>query len=153
MKPDPAGLERATEAYVRELTQRPDQVVGDFVAAIVRAYVQAAPPPMPHDSTELAALVARYYRQEIGRLMHQAEHWAANDKPLAVLHRIHKADAYYQVVALMERDPLKGWPSPFTTMAAELSKPPADRGTYPPGQEIQRYADPVFVAKLLEPKP
>lgn len=37
------ALERATEAYIRELTQRPDQVVGDFVAAIVRAYLNGLP--------------------------------------------------------------------------------------------------------------
>ena len=61
MKPDPAGLERATEAYVRELTQRPDQVVGDFVAAIVRAYLRGLP---DHDDQERANRAADQSERE-----------------------------------------------------------------------------------------
>lgn len=59
MKLDPTALERATEAYIRELTQRPDQVVGDFVAAIVRAYLRGLPDDDRPSRADLAEDFAR----------------------------------------------------------------------------------------------
>ena len=61
MKLDPTALDRATEAYIRELTQRPDQVVGDFVAAIVRAYLRGLP---DHDDQERANRAADQSERE-----------------------------------------------------------------------------------------
>jgi hypothetical protein len=99
---------------------------------------------------ELAGLIARYYRQEIGCCMQQAEHWAKENFPLAVHHRVRKADAYYQVVALFER--FLHWDeNPFDTMRDAMKrgliKPP---GTYPPAAEIHAYRDPRFVVEKLK---
>lgn len=99
---------------------------------------------------ELAALTARYYRAEIGRLMQQAEHWMEKGYPLAVNHRVVKADNYFQIVALMEQNPTQGFPSPFETMRASLSIPLAlPHGAYPPRAELHRFSDPVFVAAYV----
>lgn len=98
----------------------------------------------------LADLIARYYRHEIGRLMQQAEHWAENGAPLAVHHRVTKADNYYQIVVLFER--FRQWnKNPFEVMRDTLArghmKPP---GTWPPTMTIHRYRDPVFVTNALQ---
>lgn len=98
---------------------------------------------------ECADLIARYYRREIGRLMHQAEHWAENGKPLATHHRLHKADSYFQIVSLMERDPAKGWKLPFDEIRHQLARQPLNPpGTYPPTAELHRFRDASFVAAL-----
>ncbi|XUM21041.1 hypothetical protein ACRAVF_33925 (plasmid) [Bradyrhizobium oligotrophicum S58] len=121
-------------------------------AELIRAVVLASPVAKAaigaRLKAEIAALIAAYYRREIGRLMQQAEHWAANDKPFAVHHRVTKADNDYQVVALFERHG-KFDQDVFELMRAELAgqdiKPP---GTYPPSAAINRYRDPAFVAAL-----
>lgn len=98
---------------------------------------------------DLSALVARYYRAEIGRLMQQAEHWAKNGQPLAVHHRLCKAEAYFQIVALFERHAARG-ENPFAEMREELARPPIyPPGAYPPSVELHRYRDPSFVIGLL----
>lgn len=99
---------------------------------------------------ECAALLAAYCRREIGRLMQQAEHWAENGKPLAVHHRLMKADDYYQIVSLMERDPAKGWRLPFDEIRRELARDPIKPpGAYPPSAALYRYRDPRFVVDKL----
>ena len=109
------------------------------------------------DETLLAALVAAYYRREIGVLMHQAEHWAQHGKPLAVHHRVMQADSFFQIVALMERDPKKGWDPPFEEIRKALERPimgiagkTVETGTYPPSIELHAYRDPRFVVHKLE---
>ena len=104
--------------------------------------------------SDVANLVVSYFRREIGRLMHQAEHWAKNDKPLAVHHRVTQADAYYQVVSLFERHG-KFDKNVFDIMRSEVARqdvfPP---GQYPPSSEVNRYRDPVWawaMAKGEEP--
>lgn len=99
---------------------------------------------------DLAALIARYYRQEIGLSMQQAEHWAKENYPLAVHHRVRDADSNYQVVVLCER--FKEWnENPFDVMRRDLERglfKPA--GTYPPTAEIHAYRDPAFVVEKLK---
>jgi hypothetical protein len=78
---------------------------------------------------------------EIGRLMHQAEHWANNGRPHAVLYRLHKADAYYQIIALCDRG------NPFKAMRTEVARQAQDvPGAYPPSADLARYRDADFVA-------
>jgi hypothetical protein len=103
------------------------------------------------DERELAALIAQYYRREIGVLMHQAQHWSENGKPLAVHHRVMAADNMYQIVSLMERDVSKGWTPPFDTMRSDLARENkfAD-GVYPPTMELHRYRDCRFVVRTLD---
>ncbi len=98
---------------------------------------------------EHAKLIAAYYRGEIGRLMQQAEHWAANDYPLAVHHRLRKAQAYFQIVSLFERGGA-GNENPFDVMRRVVDRGAGDKphGTYPPSKELARYYDPAFVAAL-----
>lgn len=97
------------------------------------------------DRAALAALIARYYRAEIGRLMGHAEHWHANGKPLAVHHRINKANAYFQVVHLMEGE------DPFGTMERELARPPMKPpGAYPPSREIAQFSDAVVAVEAFK---
>lgn len=99
---------------------------------------------------ELADLISRYYRQEIGCSMQQAEHWAKENHPLAVHHRVRTADAYYQVVALFERFDA-GHGNPFDAMRRALEQGlvyPA--GTYPPSGAIHAYRDPAFVVEKLK---
>lgn len=95
---------------------------------------------------QIATLIADYFRREIGRLMQQAEHWAAHDRPFAAHHRVMKADAYYQVVSLFGRHG-KFEQDTFEIMQVELGapeiKPP---GVYPPSAELSRYRDPAYVA-------
>ena len=100
---------------------------------------------------ELAQLVAAYYRREIGRLMAQAEHWAKNNKPLAVHDRACSADNYFQIVVLMERDVSKGWKRPFDEMRDSLARPPIPEhiGAYPPSAEISAYRDPQHAVAQL----
>jgi len=98
---------------------------------------------------ELADLIARYLRQEIGSCMHQAEHWANKNHPLAVHHRVRKADAYYQIVTLFER-----CDDPFGDIREALKRGlmfPA--GTYPPSADIHAYRDPAFVVEKLKTAP
>lgn len=98
---------------------------------------------------ECADLIARYYRREIGELMHQAEHWAENGKPLATHHRLHMADSYFQIVSLMERDPAKGWKLPFDEIRDRLSESPINQpGSYPLSAVLHRFRDPRHVAAL-----
>lgn len=98
---------------------------------------------------ECADLIARYYRREIGELMHQAAHWAEIGKPFATHHRLHKADSYFQIVSLMERDPAKGWKLPFDEIRHRLARQPLNPpGTYPPTAELHRFRDASFVAAL-----
>lgn len=99
---------------------------------------------------ELARLVALYYRREIGRMMHRAEHWAKNGKPLAVHYRVNAADIYYQVVALMERDPAKGWQPPFEAMREAIDKPEQEPGVYPPSVEISAYRSARYAVAQLD---
>lgn len=113
----------------------------------------ASPAPQPSPA-ELAQLVARYYRREIGRLMHQAEHWAKNDKPLAVHDRVNHADSLFQIVVLMERDPSQGWTPPFDEMRDSLSRPWENHdGAYPPSAEISAYRDPRHAVAQLRAAP
>ncbi|PCG09692.1 hypothetical protein COA17_07510 [Sphingomonas ginsenosidimutans] len=101
---------------------------------------------------ECAALLAAYLRKEIGRLMQQAEHWATNGKPLAVHHRLMKADDYFQILVLMERDPAKGWKLPFDEIRESLKRPAIyEPGAYPPNADLYRYRDPAFVVAALHP--
>lgn len=101
---------------------------------------------------ELAALIHTYYMHQIGVMMHQAEHWAANGKPSAVNHRLHKADNYFQVAVLF--DPARrssGWDDPFKQMRDELARPEINPpGKYPPSRELFRYSDARFVAQELD---
>ncbi|WP_394658557.1 hypothetical protein [uncultured Novosphingobium sp.] len=102
---------------------------------------------------ECARLLAAYLRKEIGRLMHQAEHWAKNNKPFAVHHRVMKADSYFQILVLMERDPAKGWKLPFDEIRDSLARPEIHApGSYPPSKELHRYRDPEFVVAALRPQ-
>lgn len=99
---------------------------------------------------DLASLIARYYRQEIGCSMQQAEHWAKENYPLAVHHRVRDADSNYQIVSLCER--FASWnENPFDVMrravARGLLKP---AGTYPPTAEIHAYRDPAFIVEKLK---
>jgi hypothetical protein len=122
---------------------------------------EAASAPIGHPATEDASpfetehaeLIAAYYRREIGRLMHQAEHWAANDNPLAVHHRVTKADSYYQIVSLFERHG-KFDQNVFAIMRDELARqdinPP---GRFPPELPIHRYRDPAFAAAMVKRQP
>lgn len=98
---------------------------------------------------ELADLIARYYRREIGRLMQQAEHWARENFPLAVHHRVLAADQYFQVVALCER--FAQWnENPFQVMREEVAREPIyPPGQYPPSLEINAYREPAFVVEKL----
>ena len=99
---------------------------------------------------ECARLLAAYLHREIGRLMQQAEHWSENGAPAAVHHRIMKADSYFQIICLMERDPAKGWKLPFDEIRDKLEREPMKPlGAYPPSKELYRYRDPSFVAHLL----
>lgn len=103
---------------------------------------------------ECAALIAAYYRREIGTLMQQAEHWAENGKPLAVHHRVMKADDYFQIICLMERDPAKGWKLPFDEIRDALERQPIKGpGAYPPSKDLYRYRDPAFVVAALQSPP
>lgn len=100
--------------------------------------------------TEHAEMIARYFRREIGRLMQQAEHWAANGKPLAVHHRVVKADNYFQVVALFERHGRFGqnvFDIIRTYLETQDIKAP---GRWPPDPALDRYRDPAFVAALAK---
>jgi hypothetical protein len=104
---------------------------------------QAAAPSVER---ELADLIAQYFRLQIGVLMNQAERHAANNKPLAVHHRLRKADAYYQVVALFERNDAFEAIRNGITWTRDMNL-----GAYPPSKELSRYRDPGFVVtKLLE---
>lgn len=100
---------------------------------------------------ECAALTARYYRREIGILMQQAAHWAEKDHPFAVHHRVNKADNFYQIVSLMERDPEKGRKPPFDEMRSALERstiyPP---GAYPPPADLHRYRDARFAVAVAD---
>lgn len=99
---------------------------------------------------QCAELIANYYRAEIGRLMQQAEHWADNGAPLATHHRINKADSYFQIICLMERDTAKGWKPPFDEIRDQLAKPPMKQaGAYPPSPALYRYRDACYVAALV----
>lgn len=123
--------------------------------ATVAVSAALATPPAPNDDlraeAECARLLAAYLRKEIGRLMHQAEHWAENGKPLAVHHRLMKADDYFQILVLMERDPAKGWKLPFDEIRADLERPDIHPpGAYPPSADLYRYRDPAFVAAALK---
>lgn len=99
---------------------------------------------------DLASLIAAYYRQEIGCSMQQAEHWAKENFPLAVHHRVRAADSNYQIVALCER--FATWnENPFDAMRRAIDRgllKPA--GTYPPTAEIHAYRDPSFVVEKLK---
>lgn len=98
-----------------------------------------------------AKLIADFYRHEIGVLMHQAEHWRVRGKPLAVHHRLHKADSYYQIVVLFEAfASCKSDDDPFLRMRAEIDRAPIyPPGEYPPSAELNRYRDPAFVVQQL----
>lgn len=98
----------------------------------------------------LADLIVAYYEREIGRLMQQAEHWAANGAPVAVMHRLHTADAYFQIVCQFRRG-LKNFEiRPFDEIRRALARPKLmPLGTYPPSPELHRYRDPEFVAAAL----
>ena len=86
--------------------------------------------------------------------MQQAEHWAANDKPLAVHHRLMKADNYFQILALMEREPAKGCRLPFDKIRDSLKRPSIyEPGAYPPSADLYRYRDPAFVVAALTQPP
>lgn len=99
---------------------------------------------------ELAALIARYYRREIGTLMQQAEHWAAENYPLAVHHRVTKADVYFQFVAFCERCG-EFDENPFEKMRQDLARPPIKPpGAYPASAEIHAYREPAFVVEKLK---
>lgn len=103
----------------------------------------------PRSERELAALIVTFYRGEIGRLMQQAEHWAANGKPLAVHHRLHKADAYFQIVALFEQ--FEQWDkNPFDEMKESIERGHIKPlGTYPPSVDLNAYREPAFVVAAL----
>lgn len=118
------------------------------------SYMPAAAREVSGERAEIerqcAELIANYYRAEIGRLMQQAEHWAENGAPLATHHRVNKADSYFQIVCLMERDTAKGWKPPFEEIRDQLAKPPMKQaGAYPPSPALHRYRDACYVAALV----
>lgn len=100
----------------------------------------------------IAALIAKYYRAEIGEAMRQAKHWASEEHhyPLAVHCRVNAADSYFQIVALCER--FERWnENPFETMLKSLNRGPFFApGGYPPSPEIHRYRDARFVVEALK---
>ena len=103
---------------------------------------------------EHAALIVDHYRCAIGRLMQQAQHWHEEGKhPLAVHHRVMKADSYYQIVALFGRDGNRA--TGFEQIRHALNMPITrkDLGTYPPSPELHVYRDVAYVAKLLAGTP
>lgn len=111
---------------------------------------RAAEKLLAEKEAEIADLIMNFYRREIGSLMHQAEHWAKENFPLAVHHRVLKADAYYQIVALCERRAAFG-ESPFEAMRRELARDPIKPpGKYPPDLDIHAYRDPAFVVEKLK---
>jgi hypothetical protein len=82
--------------------------------------------------------------------MHQAEHWAANGASIAAMHRLHKADAYFQIVCQFRRG-IKGFEvRPFDEIRRALARPQlSPPGKYPPSGELHRYRDPEFVVSVL----
>lgn len=99
---------------------------------------------------ECAELITAYIRREIGRLMHQAEHWAAEGYPLAVHHRLRTAQAYFQIEVLF--DPARqalGYAPGFDQIREALARPEIKPpGAFPASAELHRYYDPAFVAAL-----
>jgi hypothetical protein len=119
------------------------------VSAAARKYVEAMQEKLLGHERDLAALIAKYYRREIGTVMQQAEHWAKENYPLAVHHRVMKADSYFQFVALCERFAEWG-ENPFEKMRHDLAREPMKPpGTYPPTAEINLYRHPKYVVAKL----
>lgn len=87
----------------------------------------------------LKDVVIAYLEREIGTLMQQAEHWAPTH-PLATHHRLNKADAYKQMVYLLERG---GFVEMFEAMKRPLVYEPV---AYPPKAEIAGLRDPLQAA-------
>ncbi|HTK34598.1 MAG TPA: hypothetical protein VL358_04820 [Caulobacteraceae bacterium] len=108
--------------------------------------------PATQEREQLAALIHAFYTREIGRLMQQAEHWAANGKPLAVHHRLQMADAFYQVAVRFEPSRrARGWPEPFSDIEASLKRPEIKPpGQYPSSASLYRYSDVRFVVAELD---
>lgn len=100
---------------------------------------------------KLADLIHRYCMGQIGQMMHQAEHWRQNDKPLAVHHRVRAADELFQVANLF--DPKQrdlGFDCPFRRMDDWLKVAERfDMGIYPPSVELHKFRDPLHVVKVL----
>lgn len=123
----------------------------------LRKLLAASPSANPHQATVengLADLIVAFYEREIGRLMHQAEHWAANGAPAAVMHRLHKADAYFQIVCKFRRG-IEGFEvRPFDEIRKSLTQDQITQpGKYPPSADLHRYRDPEFVAAALATAP
>jgi len=131
------AFERALDAAI---TPAPQEAPGQPIPGEVRATVER----------EMAAQVVAFYRGEIGRLMQQAQHWADNGKPLAVHHRLRKADAYFQVVCMFDRSEAQGW-APIGERLRVVDNPVKGQshGAYPGGAALHRYRDPQYVSSLL----
>jgi hypothetical protein len=164
-----AGCDFAMMQLCKFLGVDPEKVTWDAATETVEGDVQAvignilrmkfgddwspSAAPTQGSERELADLVAAYYRRDIGITMHQAEHWAKENYPLAVHHRVRSADECYQIVCLFERFATFG-ENPFAKMRQELTRstvyPP---GKYPPTAEIHAYRDPAFVVEKLKTAP
>jgi hypothetical protein len=142
---------KALEAAWTEFNQwAPDARGRKALAAAITNYLTALrPSPSSDERVDLrdsvieddADALKTWLWAEIGRLMHQAEHWANNGRPHAVLYRLHKADAYYQIIALCDRG------NPFKAMRTEVARQAQDvPGAYPPSADLARYRDADFVA-------
>lgn len=133
-------LGRSADRYARQF-----QAAAELIAKMLLE--------IDNKERDLASLIATYYRQEIGCSMQQAEHWAKENYPLAVHHRVRDADSNYQIVCLCER--FVSWnENPFDVMRREIARgllKPA--GTYPPTAEIHAYRDPAFVVEKLKTAP
>ena len=115
------------------------------------ARAMAAEKRLAEKEAELAALIVSYYQREIGELMRHAEHWAKENFPLAVHHRVTKADAYFQIVAQFERSAGTGFANPFEAIRSALEREPLfPPGKYPPDRDIHAYRDPAFIVEKLK---
>ena len=121
---------------------------------MTKEFLSTLPQQAATDEGEgLPALIHRYYMRQIGKLMHQAQHWHENSRPFAVHHRVMKADAYFQVANLFDPKQRElGHKCPFEQMRNWLALAEKwETGSYPPSPELHRYRDPVHVVALSTP--
>lgn len=97
-----------------------------------------------------AKLITDYFNREISTLMHQADHWAKEGKPLAVHHRLATADSYFQVVTLFDLATKNSDRyDPFEQMRKVLEAPRVGpEGKYPPPRHLSKFYDPRFVCEV-----
>lgn len=147
--PETINWDAATETVEGDV----QAVIGNILRAKFGDDWSPSAPPVPGSERELSDLIAAYYRREIGTLMQQAEHWAKENYPLAVHHRVCKADSYFQIVNICERF-AKWGENPFVKMRETLAREPIyPPGTYPPTPEINEYRHPKFVVEKLKTAP